>query len=326
MRVPITRLLLIVAATVVVVLVANTVRTSDQPGPASPTGSPRAAILFPGPVRFFDVFEGYLREAAEREGLELDIFDAGWSPATQANQLDLALSSGANVVALAAVDNLALAPAVRLSHQTGVPLITFTNGIGNEPTGISDGIVAHVGRDELRSGRLLGQQIALMDQERLDIASIEGSPGTTPQRLRNRGLVEEVETRPGWTLVLEAPIEDWRIEEVARQVDVLLARDLGVDVIATQWADAAVAVVDALRRHGRDDIAVVALEFTESVREEMLAGRIRSTSVASVRQEAELTVATALAAARGTLEPGFVEVDQGILSGPADARTTTPEW
>lgn len=157
-------------------------------------GTKQVAVLFPGGVKFFADQRKYMEFEAAKRGIELTVFDAGWSTRKQVEQFDLAVNSGVQAIALCAADNKI--SGILTDRVTGVKLITFTNSLGNDRLGRFPGVLAHVGRDEVKSGLLLAEQVRALEIPNPRIVFIQGSEGTTPQLFREAGFLAIAKRNP----------------------------------------------------------------------------------------------------------------------------------
>ena len=281
-------------------------------------------VLFPGSVRFFDVErEAMVDEAAER-GIRLLFWNAEWDPALQLEQVAQAADAGADVIALAVVDVEVGKLARDAIGTRKAQLITFTNGVGLEPPWTIEGVVSHISRDEYLAGELLGQQTLDALDRSGSILSIEGAPGTTPQTLRFLGLQDAISEAERVRITGRVQVPDWSLRELEFQLTTSI--DLAQpDVIAVQWADAAVVVSSYLRNNDIDNVRVVSLEWTQALADEMSFGVIVSSTFSSVSEEGRLVVDTIDAVLSGETVPEYVEVGQRVVEAD-QADGIEAEW
>lgn len=284
---------------------------------------PKVAVLIPGGVSFFTAQKKHLEAAARDRGINLVFFDAGWDPQVQAEQIEQAQSMGMGAVALCAVDNLAAQVAVK--RLEGLPVVTFTNSIGDDRHGTAVGVTCHVGRDEVTSGHMLGEQIERLGIKAPKIALVQGAPGTTPQRLRLKGFQEVLKEHADWEVVFDVSVPGWSTERVEDSLSTLLQSKRPVDVICSQWADAAVVAARLLEAFKRPEIKQVTLEYTQGLRREMLLGRVSSTTHFSLRNEGSQLVDILQRVLQKKPVPEFVEMPQELLL-PSQAEQMEAGW
>lgn len=283
---------------------------------------PEVHVMLPGSVRFFEVQREAMKVAGEKEGLQLFFWNAEWNPATQLDQIRRAVEKGADVIAVAAVDTEVLSRASAIVGDTAT-LVTFTNGTGLEPPWTGEDVAVHIGRDEHRSGELLGAQAMAVAEEDSRVLSIEGSDGTTPQKLRFAGLSDAL-TRGQLSITGRLLVDDWNLALLSRQLPAAIESS-APDIVAVQWADAAVLVSNYLTTHGITDVTVVALEWTDALRDEMHDGFVASSTYFSVSSEGVTTIETIARLLDGAPVQHFVEIDQRIVTA-GEADQVDAEW
>ena len=116
-------------------------------------------VLIPGSVEFFAVQKKGLDKAAQEYGLNLIYADAEWDVAKQLAQVENFISRKVDLILICSVDNQTLKSVVPRIQKANIPLITFSNTIGNHPRGVYPGVIAHVGRDEVKSGEMLARMV-----------------------------------------------------------------------------------------------------------------------------------------------------------------------
>ncbi|MCF6204038.1 MAG: sugar ABC transporter substrate-binding protein [Methylococcaceae bacterium] len=280
---------------------------------STPKSTPQIAVLLPGSVTFFEIQKNAIKNIADKFGLHVTFYNAEWDSKIQIQQLQNAVSTGADIIALATVDNqdLKVAPGIVAKHN--IPLITFTNAIGSDPYGYYHNVTVHIGRDEIEAGQLLAKQIeSIRGNQKTTIFLIQGAAGTTPQRLRELGFNEIVAQHSNWTILDSAKISNWDSQQAASEVEKIFNSGQKVDIVATQWADAAVSasyVINSLNKK----TSIVSLEFNSSIQKEMLEGRIGSTTYYSIANEAELVIKTIVKILQGVTTKRFVSIKQTII-------------
>jgi ABC-type sugar transport system substrate-binding protein len=283
-------------------------------------------ILMPGSVRFFEVELKAMREEAKERNLRIEVLYADWSAAKQVEQLRLVADSHstADAIGLAPVDSAVLARAISDLKSVRIPLVTFTNTVGPRSDGKFPGVISFVGRDDRKAGRLLAGQIEDLDIPNPRILVVGGSPGTSPQRLRAEGFNEIAATHPEWTIVDSLWIPGWNLDRVSTELLNALEKQ-SVDVIAVQWADAAVVASRLITWLNMDEVPIVSLEWTQLLKREMSQGHVVSSTRFSVALEGRRAIETIDAVLNGERTAEFVEIPQQVVDRATEPNADA-EW
>ncbi len=269
----------------------------------------QVAVLIPGTVEFFAVQKKGLNEAAAQYGLNLIYADAEWEPAKQLAQVENFIASKVDLILLCSVDNLALQRAVPLTKSAGIPLMTFSNTIGEDRHGAYEGVVAHIGRDEVKSGVMLAEMMeSHFENEPLKIALVQGAPGTSAQRMREQGFMSVLHKHKNWEIVFNHFVPGWTKEGALNGVQDFLQTGKEVDVIAAQWWTGAIAAVMALKEKQTMSVKVVGLEFSKELVPYLKSGEVATSTYFSIQEEGFKAVETAGLFLNKREIPKFVEI------------------
>jgi len=170
------------------------------------------------------------QETADALGVQLDVYDAGYTVETQIQQFDNALTSNPDAIVLSSVDPAAMVPSVEAAHEAGIIVVDYdrplwtttaldallildTPGIGTQgATTIVDYLTAKYGEPRGTVIRAFGD---LADTWVTDISS-----GWDPVMAQYPDIT-----------VLEATSGPWEPEQAAANVEQLLVTHPEVDAI-----------------------------------------------------------------------------------------------
>ncbi|MDR0362098.1 MAG: sugar ABC transporter substrate-binding protein [Planctomycetota bacterium] len=272
---------------------------------------PRVAVSLPGSVEFFMVQRKGMDQAAKDFGVDLTYADAEWDPGKQLNQAEDFIAQGVDMLLLCSSDNIALLPVVDKCREAGIPLITFTNVLGANPDGSLDGVVSFIGINDNTLGVMMGEMAErlLGDREKASIALIEGTPGTSPQRMRTDGFNSVLARHPGWEIVYSQAITGWTKEGALAAVEAFLRTGKDVDLISCQWHSAASAAAEALAEAGVEKrVFVTGLEYSRETVPYIRRGMIDMTTDASISGIGRQVIEAAYRHLNGEKIPPVIEV------------------
>ena len=175
-----------------------------------------------------------LTDRAKALGMEVTTFTSPFDAALQAQQIDDAIARKFDLLAILAVSEQAIIPALTRAKQVGVPVLLV-----NSPPrpGAEDLFVSFVGEDHVELGRITGESVlnALKESGRDGgkVALITGAlhEGVAPRRVA--GFREALKANPKVQIVA---VEDARwdtalSEKVAGQLYARFAAQGGLDVV-----------------------------------------------------------------------------------------------
>jgi len=267
------------------------------------------AVCLPGSVEFFAVERKGMDQAAAKYNIALTYADAEWDAGKQLNQVENFVSKKVDAIMLCSCDPQALLPAVKMCNDANIPLITFTNTIGPDPTGQYPGVVTFIGINDKTYGIMMGQMAAkLLGDRPANIVLIEGEPGTSAQRLRSDGFKAELAKYPKYKIVYSQAIPGWTREGALAAMEAFLQTKQPFDLVSAEWTDGAIAAAKAIREAGLKGKYVTALEYSKALQAEIKAGNVQMTAFASIVNIGYTAVETTANYLAGKKVPTFVEI------------------
>lgn len=200
---------------------------------------------------YVELGEG-VKLAAEEAGAGLEYVDANGDIAKQNNDIEDLLTRGVDVLLINPVDPQGIAPALASAKAAGVPVVTV-----DRP---AEGAVAHVGRDNVAMGELVGEAVKeAIGDEGGKIIEIQGDAGGTVAIDRSEGFHKAFEGVDSVTFV-EGPYAEYvRANAVAAMQDLLQANP-DVKVVYAHNDDMALGALQVLQENGRDDVLVAGVD------------------------------------------------------------------
>ncbi len=286
-----------------------------KPSSNSDNSKFQVAVLIPGTVEFFAVQKKGLNEAAKQFDLNLIYADAEWEPAKQLAQVENFIARKVDLILLCSVDNLALQRAVPLTKKAGIPLMTFSNTIGEDPHGLYEGVIAHIGRDEVKSGVLLGEMVdGITKDMSVKIVLVQGAPGTSAQRMREKGFMEVMQKHNNWEIIFNHFVPGWTKEGALNGVQDFLQTGKKFDVVVAQWWTGAIAAAMALKEKKTLGVKVFGLEYSRELIPYLKSGEVAMSTYFSIKEEGYKAVETAGLFLNKREIPKFVEIVPTIVN------------
>ena len=217
-------------------------------------------VLIPGPVGYFVAVREGIDKAAAEYGVTITYSDAAWDASKQLSQVEDLISKKVDLIAIAAVDSNAAKTAVKMANDANIPIIAFTNAIGENEDGQFEGLVTYVGQNEVETGKLTGEMAKiLLGEQGGKVVLIEGRPGTSPQINRRKGVLSALETNKNFEVVY-TQTSNWEKEQALKIVEDLIQKNQDMNIIIAQDDNSAIGAGMALKEANlKDKVLVIGL-------------------------------------------------------------------
>ena len=193
-----------------------------------------------------------LKDEAQKLGVKTVESDGQNSAPKQTADVEAAVVQGVGGIVISPLDVNAMAPAIKTAIDNGVPVVTIDRRV----TGV-DGILAHVGADNVKGGEAQGNWLLESYPNGAKIINLQGQPGASPAIDRNKGLHNVIDQHKD------------KYQVVAEQT-ANFARDQGLSV--TESLLAGMASPPNVIVAANDDMALGALE---AVKARNLQGKVK---------------------------------------------------
>lgn len=250
--------------------------------------------------------------------------NADQDPAKQQSQVESALTQGANVMVLDAVDAAAVAPLVNQAKQKKIPVIAYDrliSGIGYE---------FYVSFDNVKVGEVQGQ--ALLEEltkrgtiDKGQIVVINGSPTDPSAGDYKKGAHKALDGKVKIGREFDTP--DWSPDKAQEQMEqsvTALGRDQIIGVYSANDGMAGGAIA-ALRRAGYTTLPPITGQDAElAAVQRILTGDQTMTIYLNIRAQAEKAAEAAVALARGEKPASTTMTNNGSADIPSVLLDPTP--
>lgn len=245
--------------------------------------------------------DAFNEAAAEMEGVETVVLDAGGDVSRQIGQMQDLIQQQVDVIIIWPTDGQAVVPAVRQAEQAGIPVVVTNSQIAEQG---QEFIAAFSGPDNVTQGIYAAEMLcdALKADGREDgqVLQISGQPGYTTAIERAQGFEERLpEVCPDLELVETQP-GNWNREQAQRVMENFLTKYDTIDGVYSGDDNMGVGALNAAKAAGRAEgiIFVGATNFAVGY-EAMERGEYYGSVYQSPVEDARNALATAVAVARG---------------------------
>ena len=226
---------------------------------ASPVGAQDLTIASSMPALEFPFFVHMQKELrAEAEalgGIKLLETDGENSTPKQTADVEAAIISGADGIIISPIDAVAMAPVLQSAVDAGLAVVTIDRRV----EGVN-GILSHVGADNVIGGEAQGQLIIDTFPDGANIVNLQGQPGASPAIDRNKGVHNVLDSMSDKYVFVAEQTANFAREQGASVTEAILAGlDSPPDVIVAANDDMAFGALQVVQEQGLD-IAVLGFD------------------------------------------------------------------
>jgi len=210
------------------------------------------ALEFP----FFVHMQKSLAEAATAAGgIALIETDGQNSSTKQTGDVEAAIIQGVDGIIISPIDAVAMAPALQGAVDAGIPVVTIDRSV----EGV-DGILSHVGADNVVGGEAQAKLIMEMFPDGARIVNLQGQPGASPAIDRNQGVHNILDSMSDKYVFVAEQTANFAREQGASVTEAILAGlDSPPDVIVAANDDMALGALQVVQEQGLD-IAILGFD------------------------------------------------------------------
>ncbi len=204
---------------------------------------------------FFVHMQKQFNDEAAALGVEVINYDGQNQTTKQTADVEAAIISGVNGIVISPSDSVAMAPAVRQAVEAGIPVVTIDRRVDGV-----DGLLGHVGADNVKGGEAQGQLIISLFPDGARIVNLQGQPGSSPAIDRNQGVHNALDGMPDKYQFVAEQTANFAREEGASVTEAILAGlDSPPDVIVAANDDMALGAMQVVQEQGLD-IAIIGFD------------------------------------------------------------------
>ena len=209
-------------------------------------------LTFPFFVHMMNAFKA----EAEKQGVAVIESDGQVSSPKQTADIEAAIAQGVKGIVISPNEVDALAPALQQAVEAGVPVVTVDRRVAQV-----DGILAHIGADNVKGGEAQGELILKMFPDGATIINLQGQSGASPAIDRNKGL-HNVLDKAGdkYKIVFEQTAGFDRAKGLSVTEAALAALSEPPKVIVAANDDMALGALEAVKGRNLSGIAIIGFD------------------------------------------------------------------
>jgi len=241
---------------------------------------------------FFVHMLNQIKIEAEAQGVDLIESDGQNSAPKQTADVEAAVVQGVNAIVISPLDVNALAPAVEAAIQAGVPVVTIDRRVDGV-----EGILAHVGADNVKGGEAQAQAIIAAFPDGARIFHLQGQPGAGPAIDRNQGVHNVLDPVADKYQIIFEQTANFARAEALTVTEAGLAANGEPDVIVCANDDMALGAIEACAARGFTNVKIYGFdalpEALVAVRDGTMAGTVEQFPGEQSRTAVRIAVAFA---------------------------------
>lgn len=191
--------------------------------------------------------------AAEESGAELYFADADGDVTKQNDDILDLITRQVDVLLINPVDPEGVQAGITAAEADGIPVVTVDRPV-------PEGATAHVGRDNVAMGELVGELVAEeLGEDGGTIIEIRGDAGGAVSRDRSDGFHSALEDNPDIEIV-EGPYSDYIRSNAVTAMQDLIQTNSDAAAVYAHNDDMAMGALQVLEENGRDDVLVAGVD------------------------------------------------------------------
>jgi inositol transport system substrate-binding protein len=250
---------------------------------------------------FDDLFLTTLREAmtaqAKETGVKLQFEDAQGDIGKQLSQIQNFIAQKVDAMVVNPVDSSATPKMTKLATDAGIPLVY----VNREPyeKDLPEKVV-YVGSDEHVSGKLEGEAIAKLLNNKGNVAIMMGELATQAAVLRTEGVEKVIAQHPEMKVV-QKQTANWRRNEAIDLMNNWLVAGTKIDAVAANNDEMAIGAIIAVQQAGKDPKTIVigGVDATRDALGEMEKGNLAVTVFQDAKGQGKAVVDSAIKLIKG---------------------------
>lgn len=241
-------------------------------------------LSFPFFVHMMNAFKAEI----EKQGYEAVESDGQVSSPKQTADIEAAITQGVKGIVISPNEVDAMAPALQQAVEAGIPVVTVDRRVAQV-----EGILAHVGADNVKGGEAQGNLIMQLFPDGATIINLQGQSGASPAIDRNKGLHNVIDpVADKYKIVFEQTAGFARDKGLSVTEAALSGLAEPPKVIVAANDDMALGAMEAVKARGLSGIAIIGFDALPEALAQVRDGGLTATIEQFPGQQSSLGVQT----------------------------------
>jgi inositol transport system substrate-binding protein len=251
-------------------------------------------LTFPFFVHMMNAFKAEIT----KQGYEAIESDGQVSSPKQTADVEAAITQGVKGIVISPNEVDAMAPALEQAVEAGVPVVTVDRRVPSV-----EGILAHIGADNVKGGEAQGTLIKQMFPDGATIVNLQGQSGASPAIDRNKGLHNVLDGDAKYKIVFEQTAGFDRAKGLAVTEAALAGMAEPPQVIVAANDDMALGAMEAVKARNLSGIAIIGFDALPEALAQVRDGGLTATIEQFPGQQSSLGVQTLTAFLKDGTKP-----------------------
>ncbi len=252
-------------------------------------------LTFPFFVHMMNAFKAEIIA----QGYEVIESDGQVSSPKQTADIEAAITQGVKGIAISPNEVDAMAPALQQAIDAGIPVVTIDRRVPSV-----EGILAHVGADNVKGGEAQGNLIVSMFPDGATLINLQGQSGASPPIDRNKGLHNVLDGMADkYKIVFEQTAGFDRAKGLAVTEAALAGMADPPKVIVAANDDMALGAMEAVKGRGLTGIAIIGFDALPEALAQVRDGGLTATIEQFPGKQSSIGVQTLVAFLKNGTKP-----------------------
>lgn len=217
-----------------------------------------------------------VKDEAAVFGMKVTFFDPANDPQKQVSMIEDCIATKPDVIAVNAVDPVAVIPAIKKAKAAGIKVITVNANVDASGAAYVDGFIGSQSYDQ---GYAVGLMISKALNKRGNIVLVTGNPGQTDAVNRTSGMQAAFKDQKASIKILAQQTGKWSKDEATKVMTDMLTRFPTINAVFGHDDPMALGALAAIKASGRKGIKVFGVNGNKEACAAVKAGDMAGTAL-----------------------------------------------
>ena len=208
--------------------------------------------------------------------MEVSFFDPAMDPQKQVSMIEDCIAASFDVIAVNAVDPVAVIPAIKKAKEAGIKVITVNANVDKSGASYIEGFI---GSQSFDQGYAVGLMIAKALNNTGNIVLVTGNPGQTDAVNRTEGMKSAFKAQGANIKILAEQTGKWSKDEALKVMTDMLTKYPKIDAVFGHDDPMALGALAAVNASGRTGIKAFGVNGNKEACESIKAGEMFGTAL-----------------------------------------------